>query len=107
MKSREWLFGMFSSLAAVPAIAHQAEPPRAPHMPTIVRLKDHDGEILVKSDGETLFYTVVGEDSSREDLRLEEIRDWKPELYERLKTTVAAPKIDASNRYDEKSKPTL
>ena len=61
MKSREWLFGIFSSLAAVPAIAHQAEPPPSPANPTD----------------------------------------------ERLKTSTAAPKIDASNRRDEKSKPRL
>ena len=111
MKSREWLFGFFSSLVAVPAIAHQVEPPRPSNpqdLPTIIRLKDRNDEIIVKSDGETLYYTVVGEgDDSRANLRLEEIRAWKPELYERLKTTVADPKIDASNRYDEKSKPTL
>ncbi len=111
MKSREWLFGFFSSLVAVPAIAHQAEPPRSPHpknLPTIIRLKDHNDEILVKSDGETLYYTIVGDGGGeRTDLRLDEIRTWKPELYERLKTTVADPKIDASNRYDEKSKQSL
>ena len=61
MKSREWLFGIFSSLAAVPAIAHQAEPPRSPSNSTD----------------------------------------------ERLKTSAASPKISASNRPDEKSKPRL
>jgi len=102
MKSREWLFGFFSSLVAVPALAHQVE---RRDLPTIVRLKERESEILVKSDGQRLFYTVVGDNAeeTRENLDLEEIRAWRPELYERLKTTVADPKIDASNRYDEKA----
>ncbi len=33
MKSREWLFGFFSSLAPLPAIAHLNEPPRDTHPP--------------------------------------------------------------------------
>jgi len=35
MKSREWLFGFFSSLVAVPAIAQPAK-----NLPTIITLKE-------------------------------------------------------------------
>ena len=99
MKSREWLFGFFSSLVAVPAIAQPAS-----DLLTILTLKEANHVITVKSDGHTLFYTIVGEGVSREDLKLDEIKAWKPDLYERLKTTVANPKIDASNQYDEKKR---
>ena len=111
MKSREWLFGFFSSLVAVPGLANQAgvkpelsAKQKLRELHSIVRLKERDNEILVKSDGESLFYTVLSDNNEvlLENVRLEEIRVVNPDLYERLKVSVADSTVDASNRYDGK-----
>ncbi len=104
MKSREWLFSFFSSLVTVPVVPQGGELApevvRSNHLkelPTLARVKERDCEIVIKSDGENLYYTVLNDDCgiTLENVSLEEIHATNPELYERLKVTVAEPRIDA------------
>lgn len=106
MKSREWLFGFFSSLVTVPAVAHSAKltpevlkANRLRELPTLVRLKQRDDEILIKSDGGSLYYTVLDKEGAvtLENVSLEQIQAVNPELYDRLKVTVGDSYLDASN----------
>ncbi len=111
MKTREWLFGFFSSLVAVPAFATQSKGTRElpkiqklRELHSMVRIKERDQVILVKTDGDNLFYTVMSDRNEilLENVGLDEIRAVNPELYERLKVSVADAKVDASNSYDGK-----
>ena len=113
MKSREFLFCLFSSLAVMP-LALEAEVAPADDkpkgdLPIILKLAQRDRLVTVKSDGGMTLYTVetlTGEVIVR-DRKLDDLRATDPKLYDLVKRAVAGPEggiLDASNSRGEPPK---